>query len=271
MIALGYTSVTGLDVEVRGNVLELCIARPERRNAMDDTMTAGLIDAIDLASRDEDVRAIVLRSRGEDFCAGFDLLGRNAPRERRPRVGSIQRRLPAEVNRLIPLMRTVQAPIVGSVRGWAIGLGFNLALACDFTLVADDARFWAPFVARGFTPDSAGTWLLPRRVGEVRAREILELDRQVTGAEAAEWGMVHRALPDAELDAAVDELSAQLAAGPTVALGLTKWLQHAGSQVSLDAHLHNEAFARELVERSEDARTAAGRGPDDPRPEFTGR
>lgn len=269
--AVSYTSVPGVSVDLTDSVLQLCLARPERRNAMDDTMTAGLIEAIDTAGRDEDVRAIVLRSAGDDFCSGFDLLGRNVPRERRPRVGSIQRRLPSEVNRLIPLMCSVQVPIVCAVRGWAIGLGLNLALAADFAIAADDARFWAPFVARGFTPDSAGTWLLPRRVGAVRAREMLELDRVVTGAEAAEWGMIHRAVPPGALDGAVDELAAHLASGPTVALGLTKWLVHAGGQTTLDDHLHNEAFAHELAGRSEDARAAAGLEPDAAPPPFAGR
>jgi 2-(1,2-epoxy-1,2-dihydrophenyl)acetyl-CoA isomerase len=268
---MDYRSVTGLEVELRANVLELRLVRPERRNAMDDTMTAGLIDAFDLAARDEDVRAIVLRSEGDDFCSGFDVLGRNAPRDRRPRVGSIQRRLPSEVNRLIPLMCTVQAPIVCAAKGWSIGLGLNLTLAADFTIAAVDARFWAPFVERGFTPDSAGTWLLPRRVGEVRARDMLELGRVIDGTEAADWGMVHRAVAPDDLDTAVDALAAQLAQGPTVALGLAKWLVHAGAQATLEDHLRNEAFARELAERSEDARAATAAASSGEPPAFAGR
>ena len=99
------------------------------------------------------------------------------------------------------------------VRGWAAGIGFQLALAADFTIAADDARFWEPFAERGFTPDSGATWLLPRRVGEVRARELLLLGRAL---ERRRGGRVGRDPPrgaGAELDAAVDELVAQLAAG----------------------------------------------------------
>ena len=90
--------------------------------------------------------------------------------------------------------------MVCAVRGWAAGIGLNLALAADFTVAATDARFWAPFVDRGFTPDSGATWLLPRRIGEVRAREMIHLGRVVEGAEAAEWQMIHRAVPEAEVD-----------------------------------------------------------------------
>ena len=85
--------------------------------------------------------------------------------------------------------------MVCKVRGWAAGIGFQIALAADFTVAADDARFWEPFGERGFTPDSGATWMLPRRVGEVRARELLLLGRALSGAEAAEWGAIHRAVP----------------------------------------------------------------------------
>src|SRR5262249_49769212 len=147
----------------------------------------------------------------------------------RPRTGSIQRRVPNTAHRLIPLLLEVQVPVVCVVRGWAAGIGFQLALAADFTVATEDATFWGPFGARGFTPDSGATWLLPRRVGEARARELLLLGRKLTGAEAAEWGAIHRAVPAAALDTAVDELVGQLAQGPTVALGLTKWLLHQGA------------------------------------------
>ncbi len=117
---------------------------------------AATIDAIDAAGRDEDVRVIVLAGVGDDFCSGFDIVARNAEGGPRPRVGSIQRRLPSQANRLIPLMLRTQVPIVSVVRGWAAGIGLNLALASDFTVAADDARFWAPFVGRGLHPRQRG-------------------------------------------------------------------------------------------------------------------
>jgi 2-(1,2-epoxy-1,2-dihydrophenyl)acetyl-CoA isomerase len=109
--------------------------------------------------------------------------------------------LPSQAHRLIPLILTTQTPVVCRVQGWCAGIGLNLALAADFTVAATDARFWAPFVERGFTADSGAAWMLPRRIGEVRAREMLELNRVVSGAEAADWDMVHRAVPLEDLDA----------------------------------------------------------------------
>ena len=144
--------------------------------------------------------------------------------------------------------------MVCKVRGFAAGIGFSLALAADFTIATDGARFWEPFTERGFTPDSGATWLLPRRVGEVRAREVLLLGRELSGAEAADWGAIHAAVSGDELDDAAEELVGTLANGPTVALGLAKWLLHAGRDASLDGHLRNEAFALELSSRSQDFR-----------------
>ncbi len=138
-------------------------------------------------------------------------------------------------------------------------------------MAAADARFWEPFTERGFTPDSGATWLLPRLVGIVRARELLLLGRDLDGTEAAEWGLIHRAVPAAELDAAVDEVVAQLASGPTVALGLTKWLLAAGQTETLEAQLQNEAFALELSSRSEDFREGMTAFVDKRPPEFRGR
>jgi 2-(1,2-epoxy-1,2-dihydrophenyl)acetyl-CoA isomerase len=158
----------------------------------------------------------------------------------------------AHVNRLIPAMLTVQTPIVCTARGWVIGLGLDLALAADFTLVADDARLWAPFTTFGFTPDSGASWLIPRLSGVARAREMLLLGTKVPGRDAADWGLVHRSVPASALDAAGEELIDQLAAGPTVALGATKLLIHRGLTSEIDRHLTDEAWAMELSSRSSD-------------------
>jgi 2-(1,2-epoxy-1,2-dihydrophenyl)acetyl-CoA isomerase len=208
---------------------------------------------------------------GDHFCGGADIIARNAASDQRPRAGSIQRRLPEQAHRLIPLLMSVQIPVVCGVQGWAAGIGFQLALAADFTIAADDARFWEPFASRGFTPDSGATWLLPRRVGPVRARELLLLGRALSGVEAAEWGLIHRSVPAAELDRELGALAIEIVSGPTVALGLTKWLLHEGSGLPLEGHLANEAFALELSSRTEDFREglAAFRERRDPR--FEGR
>jgi len=263
--------VIDLEISHHDGVLRLHLNRPVKRNALTDSMVAAMIDAIDAAGRDEAVRVIVISGAGDHFCSGFDIVSRNADDTARPRVGSIQRRLPSQAHRLVPLIINTQTPVVCRVQGWCAGIGLNLALAADFAVATDDARFWMPFVDRGFTPDSGATWLLPRRIGEVRAREMLLLARVVEGKEAASWGMMHRIVPPAELDAHVEEVVAQLARSATVAVGLTKWLVNSGRETPLLAHHQNEAFAMELSSRSEDFREGLAAFRDKRDPDFKGR
>lgn len=249
-----YQSVPGLQAAQHGPLLRLTLDRADRRNAVDDTMLDAMIEHLAAAGTDESVRVIRVDSAGPDFCAGSDLIASNVKSDRKPRVGSTQRRLPNKANRLIPLMLETQVPIVAVVRGWAAGLGFHIALAADFCVAAADARFWEPFMARGFTPDSGAAWLLPRLIGMVRTRQLLMLGQEISGATAADWGIIHRAVPEGQLECAADELVSQLGDAPTVALGLTKWLLQSGNGLDLDRHLQNEAMALELSSRSEDFR-----------------
>jgi 2-(1,2-epoxy-1,2-dihydrophenyl)acetyl-CoA isomerase len=222
-----------------------------RRNALDDSSVASLVAALEDAGQDDGVRAVLLTGTGDDFCSGFDIVGRNQGQGEqavaRPRAGSIQRRLPTQAHRLIPLVLEVEVPVVCAVRGWAAGLGFQLALAADFTVAARDARFWQPFVTRGFTPDSGAAWLLPRAVGLARARELLILGRELSGAEAEAW------------------------ASATVSVGLTKRLLNAGMGRDLHSHLADEAFALEVSSRSSDFREGLRAFVEKRDPEFEGR
>lgn len=264
----------GLAVERADGILRITLDRPQKRNAIDDGMVAGLIDLVVAAGSDESVRAILLTGAGEHFCSGADIVARNVAENRganggRPRVGSIQRRLPWQAHRLIPVLLECQTPIVCAVRGWAAGIGLSIALAADVTLATSDATFWAPYTARGFTPDGGISWMLPRRIGEVRARRMLLLGERVPGATAAEWGLIDRAVQD--LDAETASVVETLATAPTVALGLAKSLLHTGRGATLENHLRDEALAMELSSRSEDFREGLAAFTEKRPPAFTGR
>ena len=260
----------GLTLARDGEVLNLSFNRPARRNSLTDPIVYALTDVMDAAASDESVRVIHLQGEGDHFCSGFDLAERT-PGPERPRVGSVHRRMNGHVNRLIPAMLTCQTPIVCSARGWVIGLGLDILLASDFAVVADDARLWAPFTTFAFTPDSGATWLIPRLVGVARAREMLMLGEKVSGADAASWGMIHRAVPAENLETASKGLIERLAAAPTVAVGLTKLLVHRGLTSDLSGHMADEAWAMEVSSRSEDFKEYGQASKEKREPRFTGR
>lgn len=247
------TDVEGLEVRFDGPVLRLRLARPAKRNSLTREMIQGLLACVDNAVDREELRVIAISGEGEHFCGGADWLAGNAAAgEERPRVGSVSRRAARESHRLIQRMLLTQLPIVCAVRGVAAGIGCHLALASDFTLAARDARFWEPFAKRGFTPDSGGTWLLPRLVGVARAKSMLLLGREVSGEQAERWGLIHEAVEGGALDAAAEELIQELAGAATATVGLTKYALARSLELPLEQALDLEGFALELSSRSLD-------------------
>lgn len=113
----GFVTTDGLSAEVAGTRLTLTLDRPRQHNALDDTSMAAFIDNLEAAATHDGLRVIVIRGANQNFCSGFDIVGRNAAREAKPRTASIQRRLPTQANRLIPLLLETQLPIVCAVRG----------------------------------------------------------------------------------------------------------------------------------------------------------
>lgn len=252
-------------------IMHIELDRPNHRNAINREMVRAMVGALEAAAIDDELRAVLITATGDNFCSGADWVATNREGAPKPRVGHLHRRTPVEQHRLIELLCTIELPVICAVRGWAAGFGCHIALAADFTIAATTARFWEPFGRRGFTPDSGSTWLIPRLVGLARARRMILLGREVDGATAAEWGLVHDAVEPHELDAAIATLLDELATGPTVAFGFAKWCLHRSLDLPLDQAMELEALALELSSRSSDFREGLRAFQDRTDPNFEGR
>jgi 2-(1,2-epoxy-1,2-dihydrophenyl)acetyl-CoA isomerase len=269
---LGAEAADGsVTVTRAGTVLRLVLNRPARRNSLSHDMIDTLVAALTSAATDDALRAIHIRGAGDDFCSGADWATTNDQGTPRPRSGDLVRRIPMTANRVVELVHTIALPVVCTVRGWAAGLGCNLALAADFTVASEGAVFWEPFIDRGFSPDSGSTWLLPRLVGLARAKRMLLLGEKVSGTDAADWGMIHQVTSDEDLDGVSEKLLERLASGPTVAIGLAKQAIRTGQHATLEQTMSQELYSLELSCRTTDFKEGLAAFRERRAPDFTGR
>jgi 2-(1,2-epoxy-1,2-dihydrophenyl)acetyl-CoA isomerase len=236
--------------QLEAGVLTLTLNRPERLNALNIALIQALLSAAQTAAADSACRAVLITGAGRGFCAGADLADRAlGPGSARPDLGQA---LEKGLNPLVRALRSIPKPVVCAVNGPAAGAGANLALACDIVLAAKSAQFLQAFARIGLIPDAGGTFILPRLVGDARARALMMLADAIGAEEAAAWGMIYRAVDDQELMGEAYTLAERLAAGPTHALGLMKRALAASPGASLDAQLDLERdLQREAGARDE--------------------
>jgi 2-(1,2-epoxy-1,2-dihydrophenyl)acetyl-CoA isomerase len=237
-----------LIVETRAGYRVLMLNRPARLNAFDAALHAALRTALDEAGADPACRAVLLAGAGRAFCAGQDLAEPGLT-DADVDLGAVLER---GWNPLIRAIRALPKPVVCAVQGTAAGAGASVALACDITLAAEDAKFAQAFIRIGLIPDSAATWTLPRLAGPARARAMAMLGDPVTGAEAAAMGLIYRALPAERLMAEAEAVCAKLARLPAKALAATKRVLDAAEANTLDQQLALEAEVQRDLGRSHD-------------------
>jgi len=230
-------------------VARLTLNRPDKLNSFNTEMHAEVRDALERTAR-EQARVLVLTGAGRGFCAGQDLADRAvAPGGEPVDLGdSIER----NYRPLVLALRNLPMPVIAAVNGVAAGAGANIALACDLVIAAKSASFVQAFCKLGLVPDSGGTWLLPRLVGNARALGLALLGDKLPAEQAAEWGLIWRCVEDAEFAAVVDSLARQLAAAPTLGLARIKQAIYGGWQRSLEAQLDIERDLQRELGRSAD-------------------
>lgn len=231
-------------VERRAGYRVLTLNRPERLNAFNEPMHQALFAAIAEAEQDDGCRSLLLTGAGRAFSSGQDL------NERVTESGEVivpGAALERYYNPLVRKLRALPFPVVAAVNGIAAGAACNIALACDIVLAARSATFLQAFARLGLVPDAGGTWLLPRLVGQARARGLALLAEPLPAEKAEAWGLIWKAVDDAALMTEAEKLCAHFATAPTAGLGLIKRALDAAEsndlarQLDLERELQREA------------------------------
>ena len=204
-------------------VAVLRINRPEVRNAIDDAVRTEMIAALDEVTRDAAIKALVLTGAGKAFCAGGDIRGmqqRLAAPAGEVALNGWRRQ--QRTHHFVATLHDLPKPTIAAVNGAAAGLGCDLALACDFIVVARGAAMAMSYIHRGLIPDGGGMYFLPRRVGLVKAKELIFSGRRVEPEEAVRIGMADRIAEPATLVADAVAWARELSRGSPAALALVK-------------------------------------------------
>ena len=231
-----------------GDVLKISFNRPDRLNACPPAMAVEIADA--LASL-EGARAVLITGIGRAFCSGADLAAKGARS-----IAGGQGAYTALTQAYNPLMLSLArlgVPIVTAVNGPAAGIGCSIALAGDFVIAARSAYFLQAFVNIGLVPDGGASWMLTRLVGKARATQMMMLGEKIGAEKAEDWGLICKAVDDAELQDQALALATRLAAGPTVALGVMRQNLVKALEADYANALQIEAEGQRLAGDSADA------------------
>jgi 2-(1,2-epoxy-1,2-dihydrophenyl)acetyl-CoA isomerase len=238
--------------EVEENIATLTMNRPERLNALGDTLRTDLHEAITTASGDPDVRAIILTGAGRGFCSGGDVKAMNEAKQRQASSSMMDKIAPSR-DLTVLAMRDAPKPIIAAINGPAAGAGMNIALGCDIRIASSTARFGETFVKRGLHVDWGGTYFLPRIVGMAKACELIFTGDIIDAEEALALGMVSQVVePEALMDT-VRALARKIAAGPPIAIRLAKRALYHNQECDLRAALEYETYAQNICRETEDA------------------
>ena len=255
-----------LVVEPSGGVLSLRMNRPQALNAMNGAMLLALRRAFESASRDREVRAVVLTGEGRAFSSGGDV------KEMAERAQAGDADLGADLRQhYLPMVRAIRAcpkPVIAALNGTVAGAGLSLALACDLRIAADDARLSVAFVRIGLVPDAGGLFFLTRLCGFGKAMELALTGETIDAAQALTIGLVNAVVPGGQLMAAALERARAFSAGPAETYALIKRGLERALSLDLEQALEMEAQLQTLAGRTADHREAVRAFVDKRQPAF---
>jgi len=210
-------------VAIESAVATIAFNRPDVRNAVNETLRADLVAAIERLAADDAVRAVVITGNGPAFCAGGDIaaMQQNAAAPA-GKLGFNGWRRQRRLHHVVAALHGLTKPTIAAVNGPAFGLGCDLAMCCDFVIASESASFAMNFLYRGLVPDGGGLYFMPRRIGLARAKELIFTGRRVEPKEALAIGMIDRLTSAQSLLADARAWATELSGGSLTALALTK-------------------------------------------------
>lgn len=256
-----------LRIDDDGAVRTITLNRPEVRNAMNRAMLGELVQALEAANLDQDVRCVVLTGEGPVFCAGGDI--KDLFTDTNP--VTIRHMLSQRIRPMARALFTMDKPVLTVLNGAVAGAGLALPLASDLVLASTEARFVTAFGKIGAIPDAAVMYLMAQHLGLLRAKEIVLRARTLSAQEALDIGLYTEVVEADALAARGRELAAELAAGPTLAMVLAKHALRDAVRMPFDAFLDLEATSQALMHASHDHHEGVQAFIEKRTPQFTGR
>ncbi len=255
-----------LQVERADGVVTITFDRPEKKNAINHLMWDELLGVASTIVGSADDRCVVLTGAGGAFCSGADLSGDGPGAEATHQLANMRR-----INSVVQAFHELPQPTIAKVTGVVAGVGLSFALGCDLVVATEDSRFSTIFAKRGLSLDGGQSWLLPRIVGLHRAKELALLAEVIPASEAMAMGLVNRVVPAADIDALVADWAARLAAGPPIALAMTKRMLNRAFEQSFEQALDDEARCQTVNFGTKDTTEAIIAFLQKRDPRFTGR
>jgi 2-(1,2-epoxy-1,2-dihydrophenyl)acetyl-CoA isomerase len=238
--------------ELSAGVLRIVLNNPKAANALGPEQRNRIIEVLKRADTDPAVRVVVITSTGKHFCSGANVGGVGSGGTEM-RVGDVTRRIMDGAQQLIAAVLDCGKPVIAGVQGTAAGMGAHLAFASDLVVAAESASFIEAFILRGLVVDAGGAYLLPRRIGLQKAKELAFFGDRLPAEEALALGLVNRVVPADQLRTAVDEFALRLTAAPTSAITLTKKLFNRSLDGDRDESFLLEGMSQEMQSHAHDS------------------